>query len=290
MHILLSKWRLVRYNKRNVNTINKLKERYRYSAIILKQLVVTDFKLRYKGSVLGYLWTLLRPLALFAVLYVVFVNFLRFGDDIPHYPIYLLLGVVLWNYFVEVTVNGVTSIVGKGDLMRKLSFPRYVVVIAGSVSALINLAINLLVVLVFVFINGVDLTWNIVWLPLVIIELFVLSLGMSFLLSALYVRFRDINYVWEVLVQAGFYLTPILYPLTMVEKFSEFASKFLLLNPMAQIIQDARYTLVTPQTDTVYSVFAGSGYWLIPFAVVLFITASSAIYFRKKSPTFAEEI
>lgn len=273
-----------------MNTINKLKERYRYSAIILKQLVVTDFKLRYKGSVLGYLWTLLRPLALFAVLYVVFVNFLRFGDDIPHYPVYLLLGVVLWSYFVEVTVNGVTSIVGKGDLMRKLAFPRYVVVIAGSVSALINLAINLLVVGVFILINGVDLTWNIVWLPLVIAELFVLSLGMSFLLSALYVRFRDINYVWEVLVQAGFYLTPILYPLSMVEKVSDFASKFLLLNPMAQIIQDARYALVTPHTDTVYGVFAGSGYWLIPFAVVAVITASSAIYFRKKSPTFAEDI
>jgi ABC-2 type transport system permease protein len=274
----------------NVDTYTKLKNRYRYSAIILKQLVVTDFKLRYKGSVLGYLWTLLRPLALFAVLYVVFVNFLRFGDDIPHYPVYLLLGVVLWNYFVEVTVNGVTSIVGKGDLMRKLSFPRYVVVIAGSVSALINLAINLLVVLVFVFINGVDLTWNVIWLPLVIAELFVLSLGMSFLLSALYVRFRDINYVWEVLVQAGFYLTPILYPLTMVEKFSEFASKFLLLNPMAQIIQDARFTLVTQKTDTVYSVFAGSGYWLIPFAVVVVVAVSSAVYFRKKSPTFAEDI
>lgn len=290
MHMSLSERPIVRYNERNVNTVNKLKERYRYSAIILKQLVITDFKLRYKGSVLGYLWTLLRPLALFAVLYVVFVNFLRFGGEIPHYPVYLLLGVVLWSYFVEVTVNGVTSIVGKGDLMRKLSFPRYVVVIAGSVSALINLAINLLVVLVFVLINGVDITWNIVWLPLVIAELFVLSLGMSFLLSALYVRFRDINYVWEVLIQAGFYLTPILYPLAMVEKVSDFASKFLLLNPMAQIIQDARYALVTPQTDTVYSVFAGSGYWLIPFTLVFIVIVSSAVYFRKKSPTFAEEI
>jgi ABC-2 type transport system permease protein len=281
---------MVRYNKRNVNIINRLKNRYRYSTIILKQLVVTDFKLRYKGSVLGYLWTLLRPLALFAVLYVVFVNFLRFGDDIPHYPVYLLLGVVLWSYFVEVTVNGVTAIVGKGDLMRKLAFPRYVVVIAGSMSALINLAINLLVVMVFVLINGVDLTWNVMWLPFVIAELFVLSLGASFLLSALYVRFRDINYVWEVLVQAGFYLTPILYPLSMVEKVSEFASKFLLLNPMAQIIQDARYLLVTQQTDTVYKIFAGSGYWMIPFAVVMLVAGASAIYFRKKSPTFAEEI
>ncbi len=273
-----------------MNTLNRIKDRYRYSAIILKQLVVTDFKLRYKGSILGYFWTLLRPLALFAVLYIVFVNFLRFGDGIPHYPVYLLLGVVLWNYFIEVTVNGVTSIVSKGDIMRKLFFPRYVIVIAGSVSALINLAINLFVVMVFILINGVDLTWNIVWLPLIIIELFVLALGMSFLLSALYVRFRDINYVWEVLVQAGFYLTPILYPLSMVATFSEFASKFLLLNPMAQIIQDARYVLVSTETDTVYKVFAGSYYWLIPFALVALIIAVSAIYFRRKAPSFAEDI
>jgi ABC-2 type transport system permease protein len=270
--------------------MDQLKQRYRYSFIILKQLVITDFKLRYKGSVLGYLWTLLRPLALFAVLYVVFVNFLRFGDAIPHYPVYLLLGVVLWSYFVEVTVNGVTSIVGKGDLMRKLAFPRYVVVIAGSVSALINLVINLLVVMLFIVFNGVDLTWNIVWLPLIILELFIFALGMSFLLSALYVRFRDINYVWEVLIQAGFYLTPILYPLSLVEQFSEFASKFLLLNPMAQIIQDARYALVTVQTDTVHTVFAGSLYWLIPFSIVAVVTVASAIYFKHKSPSFAEDI
>lgn len=274
----------------NVNIINRIKSRYRYSAIILKQLVVTEFKLRYKGSVLGYLWTLLRPLALFAVLYIVFVNFLRFGDDIPHYPVYLLLGVVLWNYFVEVTVNGVTSIVAKGDLMRKLAFPRYVVVLAGSFSALINLTINLLVIGVFIFINGVDLTWNIIWVPFVILELFILALGTSFLLSALFVRFRDINYVWEVLIQAGFYLTPIIYPLAMVSSFSEFAAKVLLLNPMAQIIQDARYLLVTTKTDTVHKMFAGSYYWLIPFLIVLIILISSAIYFKHKSPSFAEDI
>jgi ABC-2 type transport system permease protein len=203
----------------------------------LKQLVITDFKLRYKGSALGYLWTLLRPLALFAVLYVVFVNFLRFGADIPHFPIYLLLGVVLWSYFVEVTNNGLTSIVNKGDLMRKLSFPRYVIVIAGSISAVINLAINLLVVLAFMVINGVPLTLMALWLPLIILELFVFSLGLSFLLSALYVRFRDINYVWEVLLQAGFYMTPIIYPLSQVAKISDFAAKAVLLNPVAQIIQ-----------------------------------------------------
>lgn len=272
------------------NIIQRLKERYRYSAIILKQLVITDFKLRYKGSVLGYLWTLLRPLALFAVLYVVFVNFLRFGEGIPHYPVYLLLGVVLWSYFVEVTVNGMTSIVGKGNLMRKLSFPRYVIVIAGSASAFINLTINLLVVFVFAALNQVEFSWTILWLPLVILELFVFALGLSFLLSALYVRFRDINYIWEVLLQAGFYITPIIYPLSEVAKISDFAAKFLLLNPIAQIIQDARYSIVTHETDTVHSVFAASNYWLIPIGIVVVIAVSSALYFRKMSPKFAEEV
>lgn len=272
------------------NIIQRLKERYRYSAIILKQLVITDFKLRYKGSVLGYLWTLLRPLALFAVLYVVFVNFLRFGEGIPHYPVYLLLGVVLWSYFVEVTVNGMTSIVGKGDLMRKLSFPRYVIVIAGSASAFINLMINLAVVLVFALLNQVDFTWAVLWLPLVILELFVFALGLSFLLSALYVRFRDINYIWEVLLQAGFYITPIIYPLSEVAKISDFAAKFLLLSPIAQIIQDARYSIVTHETDTVHSVFAASYYWLIPIGIVVVVAVSSAVYFKKMSPKFAEEV
>lgn len=273
-----------------MNTLLNIKQKYRYSLIILKQLVVTDFKLRYKGSVLGYFWTLLRPLALFAVLYVVFVNFLRFGADVPHFPVYLLLGVVLWSYFVEVTVNGVTVIVGKGDLMRKLAFPRYVIVLAGSASALINLTINLLVVLLFIIINGVPLTFNVLWLPLIVLELFVFSLGMSFLLSALYVRFRDINYVWEVLLQAGFYLTPIIYPLSMVTEFSEFAAKLMLLSPMAQIIQDARFAVVTTQVDTVHKAFAHSLYWLIPFVIVAIVAVYSVIYFKKRSPTFAEEI
>lgn len=270
--------------------LQKLQQRYRYSFIILKQLIITDFKLRYKGSVLGYLWTLLRPLALFAVLYVVFVSFLRFGGGIPHFPVYLLLGVVLWSYFVEVTVNGMTSIVGKGDLMRKLSFPRYVIVIAGSASAFINLTINLLVVFVFIVINGVPLSWTILLLPFIILELFVFALGLSFLLSALFVRFRDVNYVWEVLLQAGFYLTPIIYPLSEVSKISEFAAKLLLLNPMAQIIQDARYVTVTHQVETVYSMFPNSYYWLIPWAIVILIAIFSTLYFKKQSPNFAEEI
>src|SRR3990167_3656213 len=191
------------------NKIKAVQSRYRYSYIILKQLVITDFKLRYKGSFLGYLWTLLKPLALFAVMYVVFIHFLKFDFKVPHSQIYLLLGIVLWSYFTEVTLNGMSSILGKGDLMRKLYFPRYVVVVAGSISALINLIINLFVVFIFMLIDGVDIQWHALLIVPIVVELFILGLATSFLLAALYVKLRDLNYVWELILQAGFYATPI---------------------------------------------------------------------------------
>jgi len=273
-----------------VDIFRHLKKRYNYSFILLRELVITDFKLRYKGSVLGYVWTLLRPLALFAILYIVFVYFLRIGADIPHYAVYLLLGIVLWNYFTEVTMNGLSAIVGKGDLLRKLYFPRYVVVVSGSFSALINLTINLVVVGFFMFVSDTPFTLNALWLLPLIIELFIFALSIAFLLSALYVKFRDINYIWEVVLQAGFYATPILYPISLVVAKSPFVAKIMLLNPVAQIIQDARGYVVTSQTVTIANTFYHGYAYLIPFAIVAIIGVASVWYFRKKSPRFAEEI
>lgn len=269
---------------------NKLNQRYRYSIILLRQLVITDFKIRYKGSVLGYAWTLLRPLALFAVLYVVFVHFLRIGGDVPHYAVYLLLGIVLWNYFVEVTNSGVSAIVGKGDLLRKLAFPRYTVVLAGSFSALINLALSLVVITFFMIINGVSFTFNILWLLPLIIELFIFALAIAFMLSALYVRFRDVNYIWEFVLQAGFYATPILYPITMVAAKFPLISKLMLLNPVAQVIQDARYFVITQDSMTIADVYNSRYIYLISLTIVLAFATFGVWYFRKKSPSFAEEI
>lgn len=272
------------------DTLTRLKQKYRYSLILLKQLVITDFKIRYKGSFLGYLWTLLRPLALFAILYIVFVHFLRIGGDIPHFAVYLLLGIVLWNYFTEVTTNGLSAIVNKGDLMRKLYFPRYVIVIAGSFSALINLAINLFVVGIFMFINGVELHWSALWLIPLIGELFLFSLSVAFLLSALYVKFRDINYIWEVVLQGGFYATPILYPIQLVVEKSNLAAQVLSLNPIAQIIQDARFAVITTDTLTISSLFMSKLFYMVPLLSVVVLVVVSAVYFKKKSPGFAEDI
>ncbi len=275
---------------RIVNAFQRLKAKYRYSLILLKQLVITDFKLRYKGSALGYVWTLLRPLALFAILYVVFVHFLKVGSSTPHYAVYLLTGVIFWNYFIEVTTNGLSAIVGKGDLLRKLAFPRYAVVVAGSLSALINLAINLVVIGLFMILNGVTLSIDSLWVLPLIVELFVFGLGVAFLLSALYVQFRDINYIWEVVLQAGFYATPILYPISLVVTASPLVAKLMMLNPVAQIIQDIRATAVTSDTVTIASLFHNPFASLIPLAIVIVLAVLSMIYFKRRSPGFAEEI
>lgn len=267
--------------------MRQLQQRYRYSIILLKQLVKIDFMLRYQNSVLGYLWSLLRPLALFAILYVVFAKFLKVGDSIPHFPIYLLVGIVLWNYFVEVTTGSVSAIVSKGDLMRKLNFPKYVIVLAGSFSALINLTLNSIVIAIFMTINHVDIRAAIVFLPILILELFIFALALAFFLSAAFVRYRDINYIWEVIVQGAFYATPILYPLSLIPNS---AAKILMLNPIAQIIQDVRYVLITPQTQTIAQVYGSRTIRLVPFATALILVVVSAWYFRSRSKYFAEEV
>jgi len=270
-----------------VENLKSLRQRYSYSIILLKQLVKTDFKLRYQGSALGYVWTLLRPLALFTTLFIVFDKFLKIGAAIPGYSVYLLLGILLWNYFTEVTNNGISSVVEKGELIRKINFPKYVIVLAGSFSALINLCINFIVLSIFILIVGVDISAYIILLPLILLQLFVFSLALSFLFSALYVKFRDVSYIWEVLLQAAFYATPILYPLALVP---DIAAKFLMLNPMAQIIQDARYLLVTQETTTIDQLYGTHMIRLVPYGIVLAFCLYSVYYFRKQSEFFAEEV
>lgn len=262
----------------------------RTNRILLRELIVTDFKLRYQGSALGYAWSLLKPLFLFAILYTVFGLFLRIGGDIPHFPVYLLLGIVLWTFFTEATNQGLQSIVNNSDLIRKINFPKYIIIFSNTISALINLGFNLLVVLFFIWLNNVSLHWYALLLPFVIIELYVLSLALAFFLSAAYVKFRDIGYLWEVLLQGAFYATPILYPISLVVDINELAAKILMLNPMAQIIQDARYLLITPQTVTVYELFQGYWYTLVPFVIVVMITVGASVYFKRNSGKFAENV
>jgi ABC-2 type transport system permease protein len=265
----------------------KLIERYHYSLILLRQLVKTDFKLRYQGSALGYLWSLLRPLAIFLIMYVVFLKFLRFDYGVPHSTVYLLLGIVLWNFFTEVTSTGVSAIVGKGDLLRKINFPKYVIILAVSFSALINLALNFVVIGIFMVANHVDVGYRILWAIPLLMELFIIALAFAFLLSAVFVKLRDMSYIWEVVLQAAFYATPIFYPLVLVP--ANYA-KIMMLNPIAQIVQDLRHVIVTPQTPTITTYWHSPYIRLIPIAIVLVVAVVSVYYFRNNSKNFAEDI
>lgn len=262
----------------------------RRNRILLRELVITDFKLRYQGSVLGYAWSLLKPLFLFAILFTVFGLFLRIGGDIPHFPVYLLLGIVMWTFFNEATSQGLSAIVDRGDLIRKINFPKYIVIISSTLSALINLCLNLIVVLFFMYINGVEIHWYALLFPIVIIELYIFSLALAFFLSAVYVKLRDISHLWEVLLQGAFYATPILYPISVVFERNEYIAKVLMLNPMAQIIQDARYLLVTPETLTTYKIFEGYWYAAIPILLIVLTIIGASMYFKRNAGKFAEEV
>lgn len=253
---------------------------------ILREMVAADFKVRYQSSVLGYLWSVLRPLFIFVILYVVFSYVFKIGKAVPHYPVYLLMGIVLWNFFVESTTTGLSSVVSKGDLIRKISIPRYLTVLSASASSLINLGINLMVVLVFAFLNGITPAWSWFALPILIGELFIFSTAVSFFLAALYVRFRDVIYLWEVGIQAAFYATPILYPLSIVPE--EFR-RYFFINPMAQIIQDSRYVFVTGEAITVWGVDP-RWFAVIPITLVVILIFLSRAYFKKESRLFAENI
>ena len=257
--------------------------------VLLAELIKTDFKLRYQGSVLGYMWAIIKPLLMFAILYVVFAKVLRFGDGIPHYPVYLLTGTVLWNFFTECTFQGIHAIEQRGDLIRKISFPKYVVVVSATSTALINLMINIVVVVVFALINGVTPTWSWLLVPLFIVELYMLALGISLLLGAVNVKFRDIGSIWEVLMQAMFYAVPIIYPITMVTATSEVIAKIMLVNPIAQVIQDVRDSLITKEAITTWELVGPlGGIASVGIVVVVFVIA--VLYFRKKAKYFAEEV
>ena len=267
-----------------MSRINSRKDR-----IILAELTKTDFKLRYQNSVLGYLWAIIRPMLMFGILYVVFAKFLRFGDGIPHYPVYLLTGTVLWNFFTECTNQGMQSLIIRSDLMRKISFPKWIIVVSATTTALINLVINLFVIIIFALCSGVAPSFGWLMVPILIAELYVLSLGIALLLGSINVKFRDVTSIWEVLTQALFYAVPIIYPLALVMNVSPLYAKIVMLDPIAQIIQDIRYFLITDETILSWQILPGLAK-VVPILIVAVVFIIGVLVFKKKSKYFAEEI
>jgi ABC-2 type transport system permease protein len=250
-------------------------------------LAATDFKLRFFGSALGYLWTLIRPLLLFGVLYFVFTQVVRFGDDIKNYPVYLLSAIMLFTFFAESTSRGVTSLVERENLLRKVRFPRMVIPLSVTLNALFNLGLNLIVVFVFVLASGIEPRWS--WLELIpLIGLLVaLATGVTMLLSALYVRYRDMQPIWEVVLQVLFYASPVIYVTSALPDNIERES---MISPISAVLTQMRHALIDPEAPTAAEAIGNEVRLLIPLGVVLVVFVLGLWVFTREAPRIAENL
>ena len=255
--------------------------------MVARALASTEFKLRYFGSVLGYLWTLLKPLMLFGVLYVLFTHVVRIGKGVDHYPVMLLTGIVLYVFFSEATTGALGSLVARENLLRKVSFPRAAIPVAVSMTAAANFALGLVVVIALALFNGVEVRATWLLFPLLVVALVGLAIGVSLLLSVLYVRFRDVAPIWEVVLQLTFWGTPIFYT---IETVPPGLRHLIMCSPFAVIVQQSRHWLIDPQTMSASQAIGGRERLLIPLAIYIGVCIVGVLTFRRLAPRAAEEL
>jgi ABC-2 type transport system permease protein len=254
-------------------------------------LALTEWKLRFFDSALGYLWTLMRPALFFGVLYVVFSLIVDVGENVAHYPALLLTGMVIFFYFQEATSAAVTAVVDNENLVRKIQFPRMAIPMSVVLTATFALCLNLIVLLGLVLLNRVTPRLSWIELPLVLLVVAVFSIGVATILSALYVRARDLKPIWDVTTQALFYMTPVLYPIQLVvERSSESVARLLLFNPLAALIQEARHAIIGPSQPSAAEAIGGAAWLLIPFGIVAVTFVVGIWLFSRMAPLIAEEL
>jgi ABC-2 type transport system permease protein len=262
-------------------------ERFRRVVSLTWTLAITDWKLRFYGSALGYVWTLARPFAFFGVVYVVFTEIANVGDDVKNYGVYILYGLVLFGFFAETTGACVTSLIARGNLLRKMRFPRIVVPLSVVLSALFNLGMTTVAVFIFTLANGIWPTWS--WLELIplVVLLALLATGVGMLLSVLYVRFRDVQPIWEVGTQMLFYASPVLYVATMVPENLQPAY---LTNPIAATLTQVRHAIVDPTAPSLATAMGGPVRILIPLGVVALAFGLGLRLFVRRAERIVEEL
>jgi ABC-2 type transport system permease protein len=256
---------------------------------LLWLMSVTEFRRVYFGTVLGYLWSLVRPLALFGVLLFVFTKVFKIGSQqAEHYPVLLLMGIVLFTFFQEATTNSVTSVVAQEGVVRKTQFPRLVIPLSTVLTGAFNLLLNLVIVVGFVLGFGVMPMWTWLLFPLAVALLFVFTAAVSMMLSVLYVRFRDIAIIWLVVAQILFYATPVLYP---VEAFNnETYEHLLMINPIAVIFEQARVWVLEPTAPTAVEAAGGVAGLIPAIAIFLGVCALGVLTFSREAPKVAEQL
>jgi len=253
---------------------------------LLWLISATEFKKSFHGTAFGYLWSLVRPLMLFAVLLVVFTRIFRF--DVPNYPVLLLFNLVVFGLFQEGTNAGVGSVLAQEGIVRKTQFPRLVIPLSSVMVALFTLGLNLIAVFAFILAYGVDPTWTWLLLPLILLLVFALTCAVSLLLSALNVRFRDVAIIWTVAVTVLLYATPVIYPIDFLEP--SFLKDVLLANPLTLIFEQARAWIIDPTAPGAVSVAGG---WLnmLPAAAIYVGTCILGVWvFKREAPKIAERL
>jgi ABC-2 type transport system permease protein len=260
---------------------------WRRSAELLYLIALTDFKKTYFGTVLGYAWSLARPLMLFGVLLAVFTQVFRIGSEVPHYPVLLLLNLVLFGFFQEATGVAVTSVVSQESVVRKTQFPRLVIPLSVVLTSLFNLGLNLVAVLVFLLAFGVMPMWTWLGFPLLLAALIGLTTAVSMLTSSLYPRFRDIAIIWTVASTVLFYASPVLYP---IDKVPETLRGIILLNPLVPLLELTRRWIVDPTAPGPVEVAGGWVGLIAPACIYVAVCALAVWIFNREAPRIAEEL
>ncbi|KKG13323.1 sugar ABC transporter permease [Methanosarcina sp. 2.H.T.1A.6] len=245
---------------------------------LIKRLAISDFKVRYKNSVLGFFWSLLEPLLMLLVLYVVFVDV--FPSTQKNYHLFLLLGIALWDFFTKGTSMGLQAIISKPGMVRQVYIPREILIFSSSLTALMMAVLEIGVFGIFMVISGVMPTSTAIYFPIIFMIIFILVFGTSLALGALNTYYRDVQYIWAVILQAGFFASGVFFD------FSTYESDIkglLLLNPMARIILISRESLL-------YNTAVSSWDLVFCFASSLVMLLVGYLIFMKLEPGFAEEV
>ena len=293
---------------------------FRHYRHLTVELAISQFKLRYTGSVLGYFWSLLKPAIIFSIMYFIFVDLFKIQDGTQFYGMQVLLGIVVWTFFAECTSSAMQAIASNGGLIRKAYFPRSILVIAASLSSLFTFVINLLIVFVIALgLHQIDISLRIIVVLPLLLELYLLALGISLFLAALFVQYHDVSHLWEVLMQLLFYASGVMFSLTYVLQRLHLALEVgstkpqpphllwivqvMAANPIMQNIEDLRHALLTPQAPWTELVVTGhlaavhqyaalDVPWEVPlpFLAVLLVVTFGALTFRFRARSFAENL
>lgn len=256
--------------------------------VILKALVRTDYTLRYQGSVMGHLWDFIKPIILFIVRAFIFGSLLGLGRGVSNFPLALLLATILWSFFQETTTKGMTVLLSRKEMIRKAKVHGLVILLSSVMNNLINLGINLSVFLLFFILSGNHVSVQIVLIIPIIFELLILSVGVSLLLSTVYVYFRDVQAIWSILLQILMYMVPIIYPINRIVVYNSKMASILMMNPLAQIIQDSRHFIIGQDHKGTSQLISNHFAVIIPYILPFVILGIGWVVFNKYSNKFSE--